>query len=114
MNTEVGQLIKEAQSLLARIKEGSIPAVSATADDLLLFCYRLRDGYRIVGSSSKRFRGPTFSSLNGLLYELESKPHETMQSAEWRSVIENLLQALVSGAIIVERTAVASKHSRPS
>ena len=82
MNTEVGQLIREAQSLLARIKEGSIPAVSATADDLLLFCYRLRDGYRIVGSSSKQFRGPTFSSLNGLLYELESKPDETMQSIE--------------------------------
>ncbi len=102
MNTEVQNLLHDAHSLLARLKEGPGDTASAAADDALLFCYRLRDGYRIVRSSSKQFRGLTFVSLNDLLYELESRPDETMRSVEWRSVLENLLHALASGAIVVQ------------
>ena len=114
MNTEVQNLLRDAQSLLARLKDAPGDAASAAADDVLLFCYRLRDGYRIVRSSSKQFGGPTFSFLNGLLYELESSPDETMRSVEWRSVMENLLQALATGAIVVQSNATfSSLRNRP-
>ena len=102
MNTEARKLIQEAQSLLKRLNEEPLDGSSAMADDVLVFCYRLRDGYRIVRSASRQFHGPTFSSLNGLLYELESNPDETMKSPEWRSVLENVLSALSSGALVVQ------------
>ena len=110
MNIEVGKLLQEARSLLSRLKEEPKDKGSALADDVLLFCYRLRDGYRVVHSSSRQFHGPAFSSLNGLLYELESKPDETMRSSEWRSVLENLLTALVSGAIVVDSISRSPKR----
>lgn len=80
------------------------------ADDVLVFCYRLRDEYRIVRSSSRQFHGPTFSFLNALLYELESKPDETMKSSEWRSVLENVLSALASGTLVVQSHSQSSKR----
>jgi len=114
MNTEVQRLIEEAQSLLTRLKEDPkeypMERSPALADDVLVFCYRLRDGYRIVRTSSRQFHGPTFAFLNGLLYELESKPDETMKSSEWRSVLENVLSALASGAIVLQKDPGLSKR----
>ena len=114
MNTDVRKLVLEARALLVRMSEGSPAADAAVADDLLLFCYRLRDGYRIARSSVREFRGPTFASLNSLLYELESKPQETMNSPEWRSVIESLLRALATGTVVIETIQGAPKRSHPS
>jgi hypothetical protein len=95
----------QALSLLNKLREqtGRQPALSA--DDLLLFCYRLRDGYRIVRSTSDRFRGTTFGFLNELLYQLESRPDETLQSPEWRTLIESLLHELASGKFTLVRSA---------
>jgi hypothetical protein len=73
----------------------------ATADDLLLFLYRLRDEYCIIRSKSDRFKGPSFSFLHELLYQLESRPDETLLSAEWRSFIEVLLSDIAAGRIVV-------------
>ena len=100
---EVQKLIQDAQSLLKQLGEDPANTPASTADEALLFCYRLRDEYHIVRSSSRYFRGPAFSFLNGLLYQLESSPDETMRSMEWRSMLENLLKDLVSGSIVVER-----------
>lgn len=74
---------------------------AATADDLLLFFYRLRDEYRIVRSTSDRFKGPSFAFLHELLYQLESRPDETLLSAEWRTFVEVLLSDIASGRIVV-------------
>ena len=74
---------------------------AATADDLLLFFYRLRDEYRIVRSTSDRFKGPSFAILHELLYQLESRPDETPLSAEWRTFVEVLLSDIASGRIVV-------------
>jgi hypothetical protein len=102
-NTELQALLREAASLLRRLQEESGPQHTSLADDLLLALYRLRDEFQIVESSSKEFRGPTFSFLNGLLYGLESDPEATMHSAEMRSLMERVLKALVSGAIRIRR-----------
>lgn len=74
---------------------------AATADDLLLFFYRLRDEYRITRSTSDRFKGPSFAFLHELLYQLESRPDETLLSAEWRTFVEVLLSDIASGRIVV-------------
>jgi hypothetical protein len=113
MNTDVQSLIREARTLLARLNSEQAPDAAA-ADDLLLLLYRLRDGYRIVRSSNMQFHGPAFASLNGLLYELESKPQQTMRSQEWRSMIENLLRALVTGAVVIESAQASRQRSQPS
>lgn len=110
-NTEIQKLLLEAKSLLMRLEENRGEGASAVADDVLLFFYRLRDKYCIVRSSSKQFHGPTFYFLNGLLYGLESNPEETMQSAESRSVMVNLLNALVSGVIVVQRSSQSASRS---
>lgn len=102
---EIQALTLQAFSLLNQLREqtGRRPALSA--DDLLLFCYRLRDGYRIVQSTSDRFRGTTFGFLNELLYQLESRQDETLQSPEWRTLIESLLRDLASGKFTLARSA---------
>jgi hypothetical protein len=84
-----------------RDRQGSDTAVSA--DDLLLFLYRLRDGYRIVRSEGGRFKGPTFGFIHELLYQLESRPDETLASAEWREFVESLLNELASGKIALKK-----------
>jgi hypothetical protein len=89
-----------AQAFLMSLHQSS-DSHSLAADDLLLFFYRLRDGYRIVRSTSHLFKGPSFSFLHDLLYQLESRPDETMISAEWRVFIETLLSDIASGRIVV-------------
>jgi hypothetical protein len=73
------------------------------ADDLLLFCYRLRDECRVARSTSKRFQGSSFAFLNELLYDLESRPDDTLRSEERRAFIAELLSDLASGRILVSK-----------
>lgn len=98
-STERDHIAGQAKVFLASLRqhEGS----SGMADDLLVFFYRLRDEYRIIRSTSDRFRGPSFSFLHELLYQLESRPDETLLSAEWRTFIEKLLSDIESGRIDV-------------
>jgi hypothetical protein len=100
---ETRDLIQRAGALLRQLKDPAGASSALSADDVLLFCYRLRDGYRIVRSSSTRFGGSSFSFLQDLLYQLESRPDETLRSSEWRSIVEALLHDLVTGRITVER-----------
>ena len=94
-------VVEQARNLLAVIRQSDGGGSAATADDLLLFLYRLRDQYRIVRSTSDRFRGASFSFLHDLLYQLESRPDETMRSSEWRTFIQGLLSDIVSGRITI-------------
>jgi hypothetical protein len=91
----------QAKVFLTSLQQPHQRSSAATADDLLLFLYRLRDEYRIIQSASDRFNGPSFSFLHELLYQLESRPDETLLSAEWRTFIEVLLSDIRSGRIVV-------------
>jgi hypothetical protein len=101
MNAEKEDIAAQAKAFLNMLHQPHERHADATADDLLLFFYRLRDGYRIVRSTSDRFKGPSFSFLHELLYQLESRPDETMRSVEWRAFIEALLSDVASGRIVV-------------
>lgn len=72
-------------------------------DDLLLFLYRLRDGYNVVRSTRGRPTGTSFGSLPDILYQLESRPDAALQSEEWRSRIESLLRELAEGKLTLEQ-----------
>lgn len=100
---ESRQIALETRAILRRLQEGTETQSAAVADDLLLFLYRLRDGFRIVTSTSKRFRGTSFDFLQELLYQLESRPDATLQSGEWRELIETLLQDLSAGKIVLAK-----------
>ena len=102
-NGEIGNIALEAGELLKEFRESGSRPLPLTADNLLLFGYRLRDGYRIVRSTSTRFKGSSFAFLQELLYQLESRPDETMSSVEWREMIERLLIDLALGKIVVTK-----------
>jgi len=91
----------QAKTFLATLHEMPGRSSAAVADDLLLFLYRLRDEQRIVRSTSNRFKGPSFSFLHDLLYQLESRPEETLHSVEWATFVEVLLSDIASGKIVV-------------
>jgi hypothetical protein len=94
-------VVAQAGKLLTAIRQSDGGGAAATADDLLLFLYRLHDQYRIVRSTSDRFRGSSFSFLHDLQYQLESRPDETMRSSEWRTFVDCLLSDIVSGRITI-------------
>ncbi len=102
-DAEIQNVTHQADAFLKQLRDQRSGWTSLSADDLLLFLYRLHDGYRIVRSGSRRFRGPSFAFLQGLLYQLESRPDKTFDSAEWRKFIEVFLQELVSKKIILEK-----------
>ena len=100
---EKDTIASQAGVLLKELRESGSHPMPLTADNLLLFAYRLRDGYRIVRSTSSRFKGSSFAFLHELLYQLESRPDETMRSVEWREMMEMLLTDLALGRIIVTK-----------
>jgi hypothetical protein len=100
MSAERENIAAQARVFLTTLQQSYDRQSGTTADDLLLFFYRLRDGYRIVRSTSDRFKGPSFAFLHELLYQLESRPDETMLSAEWRTFIEVLLSDISLGRIV--------------
>jgi hypothetical protein len=102
--TEKEDIAAQAKVLLASLQQPHERSSASTADDLLLFFYRLRDEFRIIRSSSDRFKGSSFSFLYELLYQLESRPDETLLSTEWRTFIEVLLSDIGSGRIVVAHT----------
>lgn len=97
------QIASQAGQLLKELRESGSRPLPLTADHLLLFGYRLRDGYRIVRSTSIRFKGPSFRFIQELLYQLESRPDAALSSAEWREMIETLLTDLALGKIVVTK-----------
>ena len=98
-----GSTVRAARALLMRLGDSTGAGAARLPDDILLFCYRLRDEYRIRRSTSKIISGPTFASLHEVLYQLESRPDETLASDEWRSYLEALLRDITSGAIVLAR-----------
>jgi hypothetical protein len=99
-SAEKEDIAAQAKAFLNTLHQTNERHSAVIADDLLLFFYRLRDEYRIIRSTSDRFKGPSFSFLHELLYQLESKPDETMLSTEWRAFIEVLLSDIASGRIV--------------
>jgi len=99
-NAEKEDIAAQAKAFLNALHQTHERHSAATADDLLLYFYRLRDEYRIIRSTSDRFKGPSFSFLHELLYQLEARPDETMLSTEWRAFIEVLLSDIASGRIV--------------
>ena len=100
MSTEKENIAAQAKVFLTMLQQGQDGHSGGAADDLLLFFYRLRDKYRIVRSTSDRFKGPSFAFLHELLYQLESRPDETMVSREWRAFAEAVLSDIASGRIV--------------
>ena len=98
---EQENIVAKAKAFLTGLHQTSELQQTPAADDLLLFFYRLRDEYRIVRSTSDRFKGPSFAFLHELLYQLESRPDETLLSPEWGTLVELLLSDIASGKIIV-------------
>ncbi len=96
---------RQAAVFLKQLRDQRSSGKPLSADDLLLFLYRLRDGYRIVRSASGRFKGPSLGFLNELLYQLESRPDETLESPEWREFTESFLYEVASGRVILKQNA---------
>jgi hypothetical protein len=103
MSEEGENIALQAKTFLTTLQQTHDRHSAATADDILLFFYRLRDEYRIIRSTSDRFKGPSFGFLHELLYQLESRPDEALLSAEWRTFVEVLLSDMASGRIVVAR-----------
>jgi hypothetical protein len=104
---EIQDLMLQASSLLKAVREHAGGPQDMKADDLLLFLYRLRDGYRVVHSSSDRSKGNSFGFLPDILYQLESRPDATLESEEWNSRIELLLRDLAEGRLMLLRKGVS-------
>ena len=100
-SAEKENIAAQAKAFLNALHQTHERHPAATADDLLLYFYRLRDDYRIIRSTSDRFKGTSFSFLHELLYQLESRPDETLLSAEWKTFVAMLLSDRASGKIVV-------------
>jgi hypothetical protein len=94
-------ILPQARALLEVLRGSSEAEVRKSADDLLLFSHRLHDRYVVLRSSSSRFKGPTFGFLRDVIYQLESRPDETLASPEWRSFLQSLLEEIVTGKIVI-------------
>lgn len=95
--------IFQAKRLLEILKTSSAEQAAESADDLLLFCYRLLDEYVIVRSTSPRFAGRTFNSLRDVVYQLESDPTAALQRPEWSEILKGVLEDIVTGRIVTAR-----------
>jgi len=94
-------ILPQAGALLEVLRGSSEAEVRKAADDLLLFCYRLHDRYLVLRSSSSRFKGPTFGFLRDVIYQLESKPDDTLASSEWSGFLRSLLDDIVTRRIVI-------------
>jgi hypothetical protein len=103
MREQQNDILTEARALFDVLKDAPEAEVRKTADDLLVFCYRLHDRYVILRSSNPRFKGPTFAILGDVIYQLESKPDETLTSPEWREFLRSLVEDIVTGRIVVSK-----------
>ncbi|HLX11987.1 MAG TPA: hypothetical protein VKS81_04160 [Bacteroidota bacterium] len=93
--------IAEAKRLLSLLKESSDQEYAKLADDILIFFHRLHDHFGIAKSSSPRFSGRTFIILEDIIYELESHPEETMQSASSHEFIVHVLEDIATGKLTI-------------
>jgi hypothetical protein len=89
-----------ARTFAALLSESSSGSAAA-ADDILVFLYRLRDGYRVVRSSRPQFPARRFTFLDGLIYTLESDPAAAFASDEYRSVMTALCTDLANGSLLI-------------
>ena len=92
---------EKAQSFLKLMRTST--DATALADELLVFFYDLHDNYRIVQSSGSRFSAKSFTALNDVMYSLESRPDETMKTEHWKNFIENLLEDIATGRIVIAK-----------
>ena len=67
-SSEKESIAAQAKVFLTALQQTHERHSATTADDLLLFFYRLRDKYRIIRSRSDRVKGPSFPFLHELLY----------------------------------------------
>lgn len=93
--------LRTASDLLALLRAAFERGSSAPADELLLFLYRLRDGYRIERSSSRFVSGHRFTVLSDLIHSLEADPEQALRSTERQSFILGFLSDIVEGRIVV-------------
>jgi hypothetical protein len=100
---ETRELLGQAQLFRMQIAGHSGDQKYFNVDELLLFLYRLRDGYRIVRTTSGRVHSSSFAFLQDLLYQLESRPDEALRSPEWKAQIESLLQDLIDGKLTISK-----------
>ncbi len=103
MREQENDILTQARALFGVLKDAQEAEVRKAADDLLVFCYRLHDRYVILRSSNPRFKGPTFAILRDVMYQLESKPDETLASPEWREFLRSLVEDIVTGRIVVSK-----------
>lgn len=103
MAVEDKEIVNQAKKFLRILEESADTATPGFADEVLLFCYRLRDQYRIARSRNPRFPGPTLNSLNEVLYQLESNPDQTFQRGEWRDLLKSFLEGIANRDIILVR-----------
>jgi len=89
-------VIQQAERLLRCVREET-----GWADEVLVFFYRLRDNYTVIASTSQYLRGKSFHALNPVIYDLESRPDETANNREQRSMITGILNDLAEGKILV-------------
>ncbi|MBI2619351.1 MAG: hypothetical protein HYW57_04665 [Ignavibacteriales bacterium] len=95
--TDVVQTARRLLRLLSEESRGP-----ATADELLLFLYRLKDEASVLRSKSGILSGASFSSLGAIIYELESRPDETLDNPDQREFLRTLLTDLKDGTILVK------------
>lgn len=100
---EENDILPQVRALFEVLKGSSEAEVKKAADELLLVCYRLHDQYVVLRSSSPRWKGPTFGFLRDLIYELESRPDETLASPEWHGFLRSLLEDIAIGRIVISK-----------
>jgi hypothetical protein len=94
---------QQAASLIRQLSGQEGVRQDGLADDILLFLYRLRDGYDIVHSTNTSSGGNELVYLQDVLYQLESQPERALESEEWRARIEGLLRGLTEGRWKLEK-----------
>lgn len=90
-------MLEKARRFLNLLRTSEDP--TPFADDLLVFFYDLHDNYRIVSSTNHRISAKGFTILSDLIYNLESRPDETMRDDHWKSFCEMILEDIAVGRI---------------
>jgi hypothetical protein len=99
--TSLPSPIQQARELAGQLRAAAESASTAPADEVLLFLYRLRDGYEIVRSSSRFVSGRRFTVLGDLIYALESNPDHALRSPERLSFVLGLLTDIAERRILI-------------
>ena len=90
--------------MLKELRETGDAQQGDTADNILVFLYRLRDQYRPARSKAGSIASPSIGFFSDIIYQLESRPDAALKSDEWRSRLEDLLRDIAEETLVFAGT----------